>query len=140
MAEAMSFPYQPKSGEGNGMLPFCPVLLISSVSVLVADGLLDSGATVSVLPHSMGITLGFRWDQNLPSVPLGGNLARFEARLITMSVALPGFGPQQMSFAWSKSDNLPLILGQMNFFHLYDVTFHGSQSTFEIQAASKMTF
>ncbi|WP_133793915.1 hypothetical protein [Prosthecobacter fusiformis] len=140
MSEATSFPYQPKSGEGNGVLPFCPVLLISSVSVIMADGLLDSGATVSVLPHSVGITLGFRWDQDLPSVSLGGNLARFEARLIRLSIAIPGFSPHPMSFAWSKSDNIPVILGQMNFFQFYDVTFHGSQRSFEIQTASNLPF
>jgi hypothetical protein len=115
------FPYTPPSGAGKGLLPFAQVILISRISGFRGDALLDSGATVSVLPHSVGITLGFDWHAERPLLPLGGNLAKHEAKSVLLQVALEGFPPQLMSFAWSRSESVPIILGQRNFFDVFDV-------------------
>ena len=140
MEQWKSFPYKPASGEGQGELPFCPALLISPVSAVVADALLDSGATVCVLPHSVGITLGFQWDKARPSLPLGGNLARFEARSVILKVALPEFQPQLVEFSWSRSENVPVILGQRNFFQLFDGRFSGLTKQFNLRLSAPSDF
>lgn len=36
--------------------------------------LLDTGATVNVLPYSVGLALGFIWEDQVVPVELGGNL------------------------------------------------------------------
>ena len=50
-------------------------------------------------------------------------------------ISVHGFKPVEGLFAWSKSDACPIILGQQNFFQLFDVTFHGSNQTFQISLA-----
>jgi hypothetical protein len=117
------FPYTPPSGAGKGELPYCQVILISSICGFRGDALLDSGSTISVLPHSVGITLGFDWHSERPLLPLAGNLAKYETKSVILQVAIEGFRPQLMSFAWSRSDSVPIILGQRNFFEVYDVRF-----------------
>ena len=42
------------------------------------------------------------------------------------------FIPVRLAFAWSQSDNVPLILGQVNFFMEFDICFYRSQLEFEI--------
>lgn len=39
----------------------------------------------------------------------------------------------RLAFAWSKSDSMPVILGQMNFFMEFDICFYRSQLEFEIK-------
>jgi hypothetical protein len=38
----------------------------------------------------------------------------------------------QLVFAWSLSDDAPLLLGRMNFFLEFDVCFYRSQLAFEV--------
>ncbi|MHC5728141.1 MAG: hypothetical protein ACYTXY_29245, partial [Nostoc sp.] len=63
-------------------LPYLPLILSyqnRSVSIL---GLLDTGSSVNVLPYEIGLRLGAIWERQRLSVPLGSNLARFEARAL----------------------------------------------------------
>ncbi len=66
------------------------------------------------------------------SVPLGGNLSRFEARALVVIATVESFSPVELAFAWTKDRNAPLILGQMNFFLEFDVCFYRADLTFEI--------
>ena len=54
-------------------------LTYGGVSVEVS-ALLDTGASVNVLPYSVGLQLGADWEQQTTSVTLAGNLASVEAR------------------------------------------------------------
>jgi hypothetical protein len=54
-----------------------PLTLIGRQSV-TTTGLVDSGAAVNVLPYTLGVQLGFDWDQQTQSVELSGNLASVE--------------------------------------------------------------
>ena len=42
------------------------------------------------------------------------------------------FPPTLLAFAWVKSNDPPLILGQLNFFLEFDVCFYRSQLAFDI--------
>lgn len=95
--------------------------------------LLDTGASVNVLPSSVGIQLGAVWEEQTTSVTLAGNLAAVEARGLLVSAQISNFAPVQLVFAWSLSDDAPLLLGWMNFFLEFDVCFYRSQLAFEIR-------
>lgn len=113
-------------------LPQLPLSLTyrgSSVEVLA---LLDTGASVNVLPYSVGVQLGASWEEQTTSVILAGNLASVEARGLLVSAKIGDFEPVRLVFAWSLSDNTPLLLGRMNFFLEFDVCFYRSQLTFEV--------
>jgi hypothetical protein len=98
--------------------------------------LLDTGASVNVLPYSVGVQLGASWDEQTTSVILAGNLASVEARGLLVSAKIGDFDPVRLVFAWSLSDDAPLLLGRMNFFLEFDVCFYRSQLAFEVRPNS----
>jgi hypothetical protein len=119
-----------------GLAPILPLTLATTRSVAVS-GLLDTGATASVLPYSHGIELGFDWDQQRTSVQLGGNLASAEARVVAVSAVVGSFAPVRLAFAWARTDDVPVILGQVNFFAEFDVCFFRARRSFEIRPARR---
>lgn len=102
-------------------------------------GLLDTGSAVNVLPYTVGLQLGLVWEQQTTVVYLTGNLARLPARAVILSGQVEPFPPVQLAFAWSQSEEAPVILGQVNFFAEFDVCFYGSQSAFEVKPKSGQT-
>jgi hypothetical protein len=99
---------------------------------LRVSGLLDTGSSVNVLPYEIGLTLGAVWERQRLSVPLGGNLAQFEARALVLTANVENFPPVDLAFAWTRDRYAPLILGHMNFFLLFDVCFYRADLAFEI--------
>ncbi len=100
----------------SDLVPQLPLSLTYRESTLEVLGLLDTGASVNVLPYSVGIELGAVWDEQTTSVVLGGNLASLEARGLVISAKIDSFPSVQLVFAWTLSDDVPLLLGRMNFF------------------------
>jgi hypothetical protein len=47
------------------------------------------------------------------------------------------FPPVRLAFAWSRSDDVPLILGQVNFFMEFDVCFYRSKLEFDVRPREK---
>ncbi|HBK98175.1 MAG TPA: hypothetical protein DD001_13105 [Microcoleaceae bacterium UBA10368] len=113
-------------------LPYLPIVLTYQNQSLRVSGLLDTGSSVNVLPYEMGLRLGAVWERQRLSVPLGGNLSKFEARAVVMTANVEQFPPVELAFAWTKDRNAPLILGHMNFFLAFDVCFYRSELAFEV--------
>lgn len=82
----------------------------------------------------MGQQLGFDWSQQKHSVVLSGNLATVEARVVVVSAVVGSFPAVRLAFAWSQSDDVSVILGQVNFFMEFDICFFRSRSVFEVRA------
>jgi len=114
-------------------LPQLPVVLTYRDLAVERLALLDTGASVNVLPHRVGVELGAVWEEQTTSVILAGNLAAVEARGLLVSAQISDFAPVRLVFAWSSSDEAPLLLGRMNFFLEFDVCFYRSQLTFEVR-------
>jgi len=118
-------------------LPRLPLVLRQGQQVVSAVGLVDSGATVNVLPYQLGIRLGAVWDDRKAIIRLAGNLGPVAAQPLFPMAEIADFPLIRLAFAWSRSDNVPLILGQMNFFMEFDVCFYRSQLEFEIKPRSR---
>lgn len=58
------------------------------------------------------------------------------ARAVIVSGQVESFLPVELVFAWTQSEQVPVILGQVNFFMEFDVCFFGSQSAFEVKPKS----
>jgi len=95
-------------------------------------GILDTGASVNVLPYRIGKELGAVWVNQTVKLSLTGNLAQSEARAIIISVEIGQYSPVDLAFAWTQNENVPVILGQVNFFLEFDVCFFASEMFFEI--------
>lgn len=86
--------------------------------------LLDTGASVNVLPYEIGLQLGAVWEEQTVPIALSGNLANNQARGVVLSGKVANFTPILLAFAWTQSNDAPLILGHMNFFAEFNVCFY----------------
>jgi hypothetical protein len=82
-------------------LPQLSLSLSYRESAIEVIALLDTGASVNVLPYSLGVQLGAVWDEQTTVVTLAGNLATIEARGILISAQISDFSPVRLVFAWS---------------------------------------
>lgn len=134
MIQPIRFPFvstNPALGEA-GFRPFLPIALTNGDRIIMAEGLLDTGAMVNVLPYELGLELGFVWSQQKIPLDLAGNLAQHESRAVVIQAIVGQFEPVQLVFAWTKAMGIPILLGQVNFFIEFDVCFHRSQLNFEV--------
>jgi hypothetical protein len=121
----------PAAGSSS-LAPMIPIALKGS-RLLAVSALLDTGAAVNVLPHGIGLQLGFIWEQQTTSVQLTGNLASVESRVVIVAATVAQFPPVRLAFAWAKQDEIPVILGQTNFFMEFDVCFYRSRRLFDVR-------
>ena len=134
MADKVRFTFtevDPKLG-ALSTLPYLPIILTYQSKSIRVSGLLDTGSSVNVLPYEMGLSLGAVWERQTLSIPLGGSLARFEARALVLTANVDEFSTVDLAFAWTQDRNAPLILGHMNFLLEFDVCFYRSELAFEI--------
>ncbi|GAP93553.1 aspartyl protease family protein [Leptolyngbya sp. NIES-2104] len=118
--------------EELGFRPFLPIVLSTEQHTVSSSGLLDTGATVNVLPYSIGVELGYEWERQTKALNLTGNLAQYEARVVVVQATIAELNPISLVFAWTRATTVPMILGQVNFFMEFNVCFYRSQLQFEI--------
>jgi hypothetical protein len=84
---------------------------------------IDSGAVISLLPHSATQYLGL--DPSLGRrIELGGvGHHGLRARLHELSVHLTGLPPITVPFAIAEQDNVPGLLGRLGIFDQLEITF-----------------
>lgn len=122
-----------------GFRPYLPFTLLNQQVSVRASALLDTGASVNVLPYLVGVELGYDWERQTAALSLTGNLAQYEARVVLVQAVVGQFEPVQLVFAWTQATNVPLILGQVNFFMEFDVCFYRSQLEFAVSPKSAVT-
>ncbi len=139
MKTASRFPYAaPEAGSFDGsLLPHLPITLSRETYVLAASGLLDTGSAVNVLPYATGHQLGLSWEEQTTPVRLTGNIERLPARGVIVTGRVATFPPVELAFAWTRSTEVSVILGQVNFFMEFDVCFFRSRSAFEVSPKDK---
>lgn len=114
-------------------LPRLPVTLKLNNTSIEVFGLVDSGATINVLPFSIGQQLGAKWDAQKAIIRLAGNMANSYAQPIVVKAEIHKFAPISLAFAWVSHDNTPVILSQTNFFTEFEVCFFRNIFEFEVK-------
>jgi hypothetical protein len=114
------------------IMPYIPLTLILGDRSLEVTALLDTGASVNVLPYEIGLQLGAVWENQTVSIPLSGNLARCDSRGLVVSGTIAQFPPVLLGFAWNEMRDTPVILGHMNFFAEFNVCFYRHELAFEV--------
>lgn len=134
MTEPQRFPYSAVDTGGKGGLPFVPVTLLHEDQRIQVPALVDSGATVNVLPYDVGLHLGLAWEEQDFALDVVGVLRGSPAYGILLSGEIGAFSPVRLAFAWTRktSEEIPVILGQVNFFQEFTVSFDGRAQTFEL--------
>ena len=136
MSDPRRFPYLDVTGSKRptDLTPYLPLKLSRGGKSADAFGLVNSGASINVLPYQIGLELGAVWEQQVTFFELGGNLANYEAKGLLLTAKIADFPAVGLAFGWTKAEDVPLILGQMNFFAEFDVCFFRSQNEFEIKS------
>src|SRR5205814_10153873 len=135
MPQAEQYPFvamDPTLGAAS-LLPYLPITLGFRQRMAPVMGLLDTAATVNVLPYDFGQQLGAVWEEQTTSVQLTGNLAQQEARVLIVTATVGKFAPVRLAFAWTKSNAVPVLLGQVNFFTEFDVCLFRARAVFEVK-------
>ncbi len=117
-------------------LPRVTLILTNGSNSVEVLGLVDSGATVSVLPYGIGLRLGMRWDERKAVIPLSGSLGNIPAAPAFALATIGDLPVVRLAFAWAREEKVPLILGQSNFFMEFDVHFYRSRLEFEVTPRS----
>jgi len=87
---------------------------------------------VNVLPYRVGLLLGADWDELNVSVTLSGNMASEAAKGLILTAKIGQLPSVRLAFAWCRSDSVPVIPGQTNFFQEFDVFISGSRRFIEV--------
>jgi hypothetical protein len=116
----------------SSVMPYLPITLSNGSNSIEVMALLDTGASVNVLPYEIGLQLGLIWEQQTVAIQLSGNLAHNEARGLVLSGTVAQFSPILLAFAWTRSTDVPIILGHLNFFAEFNVCFFRHELAFEI--------
>ena len=127
MPSTIEFPFS-----DDEALPTIPITLSHASFSVSANALLDTGSTVNLLPYDIGLQLGAIWEEQTVRLPLAGNLATVEARGLFLHIQIGNLEPVRLAFAWAQASQVPLILGQTNFFREFDICFQRSRRTIEI--------
>lgn len=137
MAQTLRIPY---TAIGNvpqevSLMPRLPIRLLLGNRFVDVNGLVDSGASVNVMPYSIGTQLGANWDDQPVLSPLGGSLSVVEVRALAVTAYHPELTKTEgveLLFAWARAESTPVIFGQINFFLQFDVCFFRTEKAFEI--------
>jgi len=118
----------------RGGLPLVEIALYHGGHEVTISALVDSGAAMSVLPYDTGLELGLVWEDQTVPVDVGGVLKNTPAYGVLVRGELFTLPPVALVFAWihRTSDEIRTILGNMNFFQHYRITFEAYNDTFEI--------
>jgi hypothetical protein len=119
------------------IMPYLPLTLSADGNSIDVTALLDTGASVNVLPYELGLQLGGIWENQTVQVQLSGNLGRNEARGLALSGTVSQFDPVLLVFAWTQTRDAPVILGHMNFFAEFNVCFYRHELAFEVQPRAR---
>lgn len=139
MLNGQRFPFIERTNSvgQSSVMPYLPITLSYRDRSVEMIALLDTGASVNVLPYEVGLQLGAVWENQTVPIQLSGNLAQVEARGLVISATVADFSPVLLAFAWTKSTEAPLILGHMNFFAEFDVCFYRANLAFELHPRAK---
>ena len=114
------------------IMPYLPLILTLGNRSLEVMALLDTGASINVLPYEIGLQLGAVWENQTVSIPLSGNLAQSDSRGLVVASTLAQFPSILLAFAWTELRDTPVILGHMNFFAEFNVCFYRHELAFEV--------
>ena len=139
MPDPASFSYIPPDAtkRQSGGLPYLPITLRYRGRSITANALLDTGATINVLPHKLGLQLGVVWEEQTPIAQLAGNLSTSESRGVLITGLVSEYPAVRLVFAWTQNESAPLILGQINFFQEFKACFDGSNQMFTIHSKAQ---
>ena len=114
-----------------------PLLLQNEDKQSTVLGVVDSGSTLNILPYSVEIELGAIWNPTRATLRLSGNLGGLLAYPLALTATIGEYPPARLLFAWVQNNDVPILLGQTNFFQEFEVRFYRWKMEFEVLPKSE---
>ena len=135
--KVQQFSYTPIPSFPGGM-PFITIQLKNKIHRCSVSALIDSGSALNILPFDVGLDLGFNWEKQIFPLDVAGMLKGTQAFAVLAETEIASFPAVDLAFAWIKrpSKEIPVILGQVNFFQEFNIYFYGHRQTFDIAPRS----
>lgn len=119
----------------GSMMPRLTLHVFSEDHAVQLSGIVDSGSATNLLPYEVGRSLGFDWNRQRRLGRLAGGLSNVESRAVSVLASFPeivGANEIPLIFAQANSNEVPVLLGQTNFFMEFNACFYHSQNYFEV--------
>ncbi|MDM8525570.1 hypothetical protein QUF80_19545 [Desulfococcaceae bacterium HSG8] len=138
MMKTQRFSYTPMPGFIGGM-PFVDIQLSHNERSISASALTDSGSALNILPFDVGLELGFIWEKQTFPLDLRGTLRDSQAYAVLVRTELAPFPSLDLGFAWVSRPvaDIRILLGQVNFFQEFNISFYGHHQVFDITPRSR---
>ena len=113
-------------------MPVLPIVLKNDFRQVDVLGLVDSGGNINVLPWNVGLALGEDWGILPHEIQVSTLNGLIVGKVLFAKGFIAGLRPIPLIFAWVRTDDIPIVLGQFNFFDEIDVFFCRSRSFFNL--------
>lgn len=124
----IKFKYRQEEGPlGSVLRPVASVVLIAKSRRLETLMYIDSGADITTIPLEAGLALGFQQNPKGRLLEMRGVSGGSVPYLIkTVSLVLNGT-KMQSRIAWALIEEVPFLLGRLDVFNRFDITFQERQ-------------
>lgn len=131
----IEFPLSPlRNQSGFVSEPIIPVAIRTSQGFKLYDFLVDSGADLSVLPKSLAKDIGIDLTKCKKSITLGVEGRGVRIYHTQIGIRL-GHWEDTIRCAFANHDQIPPLLGRLDFFSRYNITFHAKRCSILFQRA-----
>lgn len=134
----VEFPLSPiKSKEGIVPEPIIPIQIKTKEGFQFYDFLVDSGADFTLLPYSLAKLIGINLKKTKKAMTQGiegKGIITFQSS-ITIKI---GKWEDTIRCAFASHDHIPLLLGRLDVFSIYNITFHARKQAILFDRASYM--
>lgn len=120
----IEFPFQKRHSEKYGYIlkPLIPVSIIGPKRGVEVFMLLDSGADISLIPYSVGETIGLEFDVSTRSEAQGIGEGSIPYLLGQVRIQIENFEiPARIG--WALIEEVPFILGRLDVFKAFAIEF-----------------
>lgn len=117
-----------KKDSGIIFEPIIPIGLVTPTGIKLYDFLVDSGADFTLLPQSLALELNINLKNCAQSKTQGiegGSIIIYSACIVIQ------IGPwkEKIHCAFASHDHIPPLLGRLDVFSRYTITFHAKQKS-----------
>lgn len=136
--ETLIFPYWEEKSPIFGTInrPIVKAILNMEADPLIHYFYLDSGADISLLPLSVGEYLGLVKDEQRSHILKGVGSAPITAQIETIDLKLGPFA-LKVRFAWAWHEDVPSLLGRIDIFDCFEVTFQPAEKISKLRWLGK---
>jgi len=109
--------------------PIAEITFINNDKEILELIYVDSGADITLIPKSVGELLGFKIDENDKVVEIKG-IGERGVPIIVKKIKI-GLGGKfsDARVGWALIEEVPLLLGRMDVFNLFNITFKKNKKT-----------